>query len=115
MTGTTHRVDATLADGDRIEVGSQLFAVRRMPPHYSERESDERLAALAEKAWRAGLISGRAVVRPMSREALVERLCLVIVERRRPRASNEVTFEESDALRIAYGAAHKASSRTVRR
>lgn len=112
---TIHRADLpNLGNGDRIEVGAREFSVRLLPSHHQHRDSDERLGHLAAVAFEAGLVSGRAVVRPMSREALVDHLDLLIVKVRRPLYPCEITFEESEALRIVYGAGHKASARARR-
>lgn len=74
-----------------------------------QRESDDRLAALAEKAFRLGLQHGRAIVRPITREALADRLL------GSPRLPNQVSFEELNALRVTYGAAHSVSAAGRRR
>lgn len=82
---------------------------------YAEQASDFRLTRLAHAAFQLGLIHGRAIVRPITREHLVERLGLVIVERRAPRSPFEVTFDQVNALRVTYGAAHRTSAAGRRR
>lgn len=105
---------ATIRDGDIVEVGHTQFRVIQRAPAYDLRESHERLSRLAEKAFTLGLTQGRSMAWPISREALIHHLDLVVVRYGLAIAANEVTVEESRALRSAYGGAHTASFRASR-